>query len=165
MRKIYPFLPLFSIVLLVIILARGLQLNPKDIPSAAIGKPLPKVQSLDKMAHQIYLLHFWATWCDSCAFESLILNQIDVPIVGVLYKDTSIHLKKWLNTHHNPYELLLKDPKGRFGFDMGVVATPETFLIDEEGIIRYRYQGPLTEDILRSEIYPLMQKLKRVSQP
>lgn len=160
MFKLFKVWPLAVFLILLLILGRGLQLNPKEMPSARIGTQVPSMTKLDVMKQKVYLLHFWATWCDTCLEEALFLEKIKIPLVGVLYKDTMTNFKTWKKIHPNHYQILIQDNKGILGLDMGVVATPETFVIDKHGVIRYRYQGPLSKEIFHKNISPLVHQLE-----
>jgi cytochrome c biogenesis protein CcmG/thiol:disulfide interchange protein DsbE len=154
-------------------LYRGLQLHPQEMPSVVIGQKLPVVEVIENQTGrnvkisqwfgQPMLIHFWASWCENCAAEMPLLMawtaEHQVPIIGVDYKDNQADSKKWWDLWGSVFTGLLNDPKGQFAFNLGVVATPETFLIDEQGIVLYRYQGLLTPEILASEIEPKLKKM------
>lgn len=98
-----------------------------------------------------FLLHFWASWCDNCQLELPILQkyQAILPIIGVRYKDAS-KPSIWSNL----FTAEFADPQGRLGLELGVMATPESFLINPKGQVVYRYQGPLTHAMIKKEILP-----------
>lgn len=172
--KGWRFLPLLLLILLGYFFWRGLSLDPKNLPSAQIGKAIPtfKLQLLGNeectltskaLQGQVYLLNVWASWCNSCAQEQLFLLQLareGMPIYGLNYKDNSQRAKKWLTEWGDPYRLVGEDPQGKLAIDLGVYGTPETFLVDREGIIRYRYAGVLDEQIWLQEFLPRIQQLR-----
>jgi len=154
MDKLKYFLPLLMFAALGFFLMSGIGRDPEELPSPLIGKQvpvffLPELSSgelLDSSAlkGKVVLLNVWATWCVSCRIEHpylLELQQQGVAIVGLNYKDDSVAARDWLKTLGNPYQLNLADTEGRLGLDLGVFGAPETFLIDREGIIRYKHVG------------------------
>lgn len=82
-----------------------------------------------------------------------------VPIYGLNYKDQREEALRWLEQWGDPYKLSIMDPKGMTGIDYGVYGVPETYVIDKTGVIRYKQIGPLTPEILRDTILPLVKKL------
>ncbi|MBU9815698.1 DsbE family thiol:disulfide interchange protein [Rahnella sp. C60] len=147
--------------------------DPTLLESALIGKPVPvfKLESLAQ-AGKTYdqsvlrdgkpmLLNVWATWCPTCRAEHQYLNSLaakGVRVVGLNYKDDRQKAVNWLNTLGNPYMLSLYDGDGMLGLDLGVYGAPETFLIDGQGIIRYRHAGDLNEKVWQTEVLPLYKK-------
>jgi len=158
-------IPFILFVLTCVFLARGLQLNPQAMPSAQIGKQLPASIDLQGMQGQLIILHFWASWCDSCNQDVAELKELHqkthAKLLGVNYKDTAKALQRWLTINQNIFDGLIIDKQGLIAMDLGVVATPETFLIDKKGIIRYRHQGPLTMEIINKKIVPILQEYNK----
>ena len=166
--------PLVLFLALAALLYRGLALNPREVPSPLIGKPapeftLPELKDASRqLSHsdflgKVSLLNVWATWCVSCRAEHPLLMQLarqGVTIYGLDYKDSRDDAKRWLQRFGDPYVANAFDADGRVGIDWGVYGTPETFVIDQHGIIRHKPIGPLTEEAIQSEILPLIQKLK-----
>lgn len=167
--------PLLIFAALAILLAVGLTLNPREIPSVLIGKPAPafKLDRLDapgqfspsELKGQAWLLNVWASWCGACIQEHPVLNDIatsyKVTLVGLAYKDQDVDAKTWLQTRGNPYAVVVADRDGRVGIDYGVYGVPETFVIDKVGRIAYKHIGPITPDIFRDKIWPELQKAQR----
>jgi cytochrome c biogenesis protein CcmG/thiol:disulfide interchange protein DsbE len=152
----------------------GLGLNPRDVPSPLIDKAAPTFnlsqlsnpqQSVSRDANlgKVWLLNVWASWCVSCRQEHPVLMQLsrtgEVPIIGLNYKDTRKEAMNWLNDFGNPYNVVGFDSDGRVGTDYGVYGVPETYIIDKQGVIRHKVTGPITPDILRNEVLPLVRKL------
>lgn len=169
-------LPLGIFVGLLIFLAIGLRLNPREIPSPFIGKPAPAFKlaqlhapettiSPQDMAGQVWLLNVWASWCVSCRVEHPVLMQFAkanvVPVIGLNYKDGRADGIKWLQDFGNPYATSAFDNEGRVGIDYGVYGVPETFVIDKKGVIRMKYTGPLTPEAIDKKLMPLINELKR----
>jgi cytochrome c biogenesis protein CcmG/thiol:disulfide interchange protein DsbE len=166
--------PLVLFLALAALLYKGLALNPREVPSPLIGKPapeftLPELKDTSRQLSQsdflgkVSLLNVWATWCVSCRAEHPLLMQLarqGVTIYGLDYKDSREDAKRWLQRFGDPYVANAFDADGRVGIDWGVYGTPETFVIDQDGIIRHKHIGPLTEEAIQREILPLIQKLK-----
>jgi cytochrome c biogenesis protein CcmG/thiol:disulfide interchange protein DsbE len=168
-------IPLALFIVLVVFLAIGLNLNPREVPSPLIDKPAPAfeltrlddpVRSLkaEDLRGQVWLLNVWASWCVACLQEHPVLlafsKSSPVPIYGLNYKDQRDAAFAWLGKHGNPYTASLVDTDGRVGIDYGVYGVPETFLIDRQGTIRFKHIGPVTEDVLKREIVPMIEKLR-----
>jgi cytochrome c biogenesis protein CcmG, thiol:disulfide interchange protein DsbE len=168
-------LPLAIFVVMVGFLAVGLTLNPREVPSPLVGKPapdfsLPQLHESDKvfspkdLAGKVWLLNFWASWCNGCKDEHPVLMQVaksgEVPIYGVDYKDTREEALTWLRRWGNPYPLVAVDEAGRVGINYGVYGVPETYVIDKAGRIRYKQIGPVDHDILEKKILPLVRELQ-----
>jgi len=165
----------FGILLVLLYFLRaGLSLNPKEVPSPLIGKPAPAFSlprldqpeqrvSLDDLRGQVWMLNVWASWCVACRQEHPLLvqyaKQAKVPIYGLNYKDERAAGMKWLADFGNPYTASIADRDGRVGIDFGVYGVPETFVIDREGVIRYKQIGPLTPEVLRDTIEPMLKQL------
>jgi cytochrome c biogenesis protein CcmG/thiol:disulfide interchange protein DsbE len=169
-------IPLAVFVLLVGFLAVGLKLDPREVPSPLVGKAapafdLPVLSQPDKrfvpgdMRGKVWLLNVWASWCVSCRDEHPVLVELSkkavLPILGLNYKDKGDEAQRWLKQFGNPYQLSVVDADGRIGIDYGVYGVPETYLIDTEGVIRYKQIGPLTQAILDQKVLPLAMALKK----
>lgn len=167
--------PLLFFLVLLLLLAIGLKLDPSEVPSPLIGKPAPafRLATLEDPSGEftqeifkgkISLLNVWASWCVSCREEHPFLLELakrgEVVIYGLNYKDDPVQARRWLEMLGNPYRLSLYDPEGRAALDFGVYGVPETFLIDQQGVIRYKQIGPLTKSVWEEEIVPLIEKLK-----
>lgn len=168
-------LPLGVFLGLLVFLAIGLRLNPREIPSPFINKPAPafKVQQLhepDKtispadMVGQVWILNVWASWCVSCRQEHPVLLDFSktntVPVIGLNYKDEREDGTRWLREFGNPYNISAYDRDGRIGIDYGVYGVPETFVIDKKGVIRMKFTGPLTQEAISTKLLPLIKELK-----
>jgi cytochrome c biogenesis protein CcmG/thiol:disulfide interchange protein DsbE len=167
-------LPLVAFIVLVIFLGIGLNLNPREVPSPLIDKPAPafrvpqlheeaKTIAPEEMRGKVWLLNVWASWCVSCREEHPLLvefaRQNMVPIYGLNYKDKREDALAWLANGGNPYVVSAYDRNGNVGIDWGVYGVPETFVIDKQGIIRYKQIGPVTPEALRDKIIPLIKEL------
>jgi cytochrome c biogenesis protein CcmG/thiol:disulfide interchange protein DsbE len=169
-------LPLGVFILLVGFLAVGLNLNPREVPSPLVGRQapafeLPILQQPDKrftpseMRGKVWLLNVWASWCVSCRDEHPMLLALAkrgvLPILGLNYKDKGDEAIAWLKQFGNPYDFSVVDADGRIGIDYGVYGVPETYLIDANGVIRYKQIGPVTAAILEHKILPMAMALKK----
>ncbi|HVY08485.1 MAG TPA: DsbE family thiol:disulfide interchange protein [Burkholderiales bacterium] len=169
------FLPLGVFVVLVVFLAIGLRLDPREVPSPLKDKPapsfrLPQLQdpaqtlALDDLKGKVWLLNVWASWCVACLDEHPLMVEFSrqnvLPVYGLNYKDKREDALKWLGKHGNPYTLSVQDADGKVGIDYGVYGVPETYLIDKNGVIRYKRIGPVTPEIIEQKIIPLARQLQ-----
>ncbi len=169
-------LPLGIFIVLVVFLAIGLRLDPREVPSPLVGKPaptfaLPQLHKAEAsfspkdMQGKVWLLNVWASWCVSCRQEHPILVELAksglVPIYGLNYKDQRGDALKWLQQFGDPYALSIVDAEGRVGIDYGVYGVPETYVIDKAGVIRFKQIGPVTQDTLEKSILPLVKELQK----
>jgi len=151
------FMPLIIFAALVVVMAIGLTLNPRLVPSPLIGKPAPEFDlplllnegrfSDKDLTGHVTLFNVWASWCFACRQEHEVvkyLSQKGVRVIGLNYKDEPGDAKKWLARLGNPYQKIAADYDGRAAIDWGVYGAPETFLIDQNGIIRHKVIGPLS---------------------
>lgn len=148
--------------------------DPRGVPSPLVGKRVPDFAlpaqppalqgfgSADLIgAGRPALVNFFASWCVPCIAEAPVLMQLKsrgVPIWGVAYKDADQAAAGFLSRTGDPYARLARDEAGRVAIDWGVYGVPETYLVDRAGIIRWRWAGPLTEDTVREQLAPLLQK-------
>lgn len=169
-------IPLALFVVLVVFLAIGLRHDPHEVPSPLIDKPAPAFQlaqlrdpsknfSAEEMRGKVWLLNVWASWCVTCRDEHPLLLEYArskaVPIYGLNYKDKREDALSWLGDLGDPYVLSVSDLDGRVGIDYGVYGAPETYLIDRDGVIRFKQVGPVTPDIWQKTIMPLVADLNR----
>jgi len=163
-------------VALLALLAVGLTLNPREVPSPLIGKPAPMFQlpllhepdksfSAKDELGKVWLLNVWASWCVACREEHQVLvgysKRGGAPLYGLDYKDQRADGMRWLARYGNPYRASFFDADGRVGIDYGVYGVPETYVIDKRGVIRYKRIGPITPELLDKTIVPLVQELER----
>jgi cytochrome c biogenesis protein CcmG/thiol:disulfide interchange protein DsbE len=169
------YLPLGIFLVLAVFLAAGLGLNPREVPSPLIGKAapafrLPQLQDsartlgTEDLKGKVWILNVWASWCVACLDEHPVLvefsRQNALPLYGLNYKDKREDALKWLGAHGNPYTVSMEDSDGRVGIDYGVYGVPETYVIDRDGVIRYKRIGPVTAQILQEKILPLVRQLQ-----
>jgi cytochrome c biogenesis protein CcmG/thiol:disulfide interchange protein DsbE len=169
-------IPIAVFVALLLLLGIGLKLDPREVPSPLIGKPAPhfelpelhqaaKTFSERDMLGKVWLLNVWASWCVSCREEHPVLLDLaatgEVPIYGLNYKDRREDGLAWLKGMGDPYKVSIFDFDGRVGIDYGVYGVPETYVIDKSGVIRYKRIGPLTPEIVKEKVLPLVRELGR----
>lgn len=172
-------LPLFAFLALAVLLGAGVLMNSgKDksaIPSPLIGKPapqfsLPVLGEPDRMIGNAdllgrpYLLNVWGSWCPACRDEHPVITELAasgaVRVIGYDYKDTEEDAQRWLAQFGNPYELVIVDEPGLAALDWGIYGAPETFLVDAQGVVRWKFVGPVTRDVVQQQLLPELEKLK-----
>ena len=169
-------LPLGIFFALVVLLAVGLNLDPREVPSPLIDKPAPMFQlpelrepqrtfSPKDLTGKVWMLNVWASWCVACREEHPVLLEFAktgaVPVYGLNYKDQRADGIAWLQRFGDPYKLSAFDEQGRVGIDYGVYGVPETYIIDKHGVIRYKRIGPVTPELIQKKILPLIKELER----
>ena len=174
MKRLFLLLPFLVFVGACIFLFKGLWLNPSELPSPLIGKSFPEFRlkdtiNLDNEYNQkdlkgkVSLINVWGSWCPACKIEHQVLNELatkeKINIVGINYKDNISDAQKWLKDFGDPYEMHIFDNEGLLGVDLGVYGAPETFIIDRNGIIRYKFIGPISPDDWYKELKPIYQQL------
>jgi cytochrome c biogenesis protein CcmG/thiol:disulfide interchange protein DsbE len=171
MNRLMVWLPLGIFAVLVGFFFKGLSLDPREQPSALIGKPVPsftltdlntgQMLSRETLPKEPFLLNVWASWCITCQVEHPYLTKLSeqMPVVGLNYKDTETAAKNWLQKLGDPYAMQIFDPTGRMGLDLGVAGAPETFLVDAQGIIRLRIQGEVNDRVFVNKIQPILETL------
>lgn len=169
-------LPLGGVVLLISLLALGLKLDPREVPSPLIGKPAPgfnlptlaqpeRKLSVENLRGEVCVVNVWASWCVTCREEHPLLMDFSrrsiAPLYGLNYKDARADALAWLTEFGNPYRESVSDHEGRVGLDWGVYGVPETFILDKQGRIRYKHIGAITVDDMQHKLLPLIETLQR----
>ena len=169
-------IPLVVFLAIGLLLAVGLGLNPREVPSPLINRLAPEFRlsrlltknlefATADLRGQPWVLNVWASWCAACRTEHQLLHDLaatgDVDVVGLNYKDEHVAAISWLRALGNPYRWVPVDSAGDIAIDWGVYGVPETFVIDANGIIRYKHIGPLDPDVLHQKILPLVRKLSK----
>jgi len=156
----YALIPLAIFAVLVVLFAFSLaqpQQDRKKLPSPLIGQPAPpfalpvlgsdRRMGTQDMKGQVWLMNVWGTWCPACAVEHPVLNRLSatgkVALVGLNWKDDVVAARRWLARRGDPYVFTVVDQQGDVAIDYGVVAAPETFVIDRQGVIRHKHQGAI----------------------
>lgn len=174
MKRLKLFIPLAIFLVLAAFLLKGLSLDPQALPSALIDRPLPEFSlpalgeqqtvTRDTVTGEVALFNVWATWCASCRVEHPYLTRLaatGMPIYGINYKDQDAQALKWLAELGDPYRLNIVDAEGSLGLDLGVYGAPETYVVDAEGVIRYRHVGVVDERVWREILGPIVEELRR----
>ena len=173
MRKLLLFIPLALFIGMGFFLWKGLYLDPREIPSALVDRPLPAFElpslteperklSVADLKGEVALVNVWATWCPTCKEEHSFLNQLaqqGITIYGINYKDEPVKATAWLQRYLNPYREVILDQEGRLGLDLGVYGAPETYVIDAQGTIRYRHVGAVDAKVWKS-LEAIMQQVQ-----
>jgi len=173
-QRLFLFIPIIIFAVLIALFFRGLSLDPNEMPSALLNKSVPKF-SLPRLANpeesksenillgRVTLLNVWATWCVTCREEHAFLNQLQqqgLHIVGLDYKDNTADAQRWIAQLGNPYDEILIDEEGRVGLDLGVFGAPETYVVDKQGVIRYKHIGDLNQKVWTNTIEPIIKSLQ-----
>ncbi len=178
MRKLLLFAPVAGFLLLGVALWRGLYLDPTELPSVLIDKPMPgfamstvdgtPVSNAD-LPGRIFLLNVWGSYCLPCLVEHPTFMRLseegEFPVIGVNYRDRQPLALDWLEVNGDPFEYSILDEEGRFGIDLGVYGAPETFLVDSGGVIRYRHVGVLDEEVWHRDFVPAITELRGATVP
>ena len=174
MKSLRFLIPLALFVGLAWFLYAGLSLNPREVPSPLIGKPAPAfaLPRLDDPAQtvkredllgKVWVMNVWASWCAPCREEHPLVvafaRERKVPVIGLNYKDRPGDARTWLERLGNPYVATLIDFDGKVGIDFGVYGVPETFVIDAQGVVRFKHVGVLTRQVISQKIEPLLKEL------
>jgi cytochrome c biogenesis protein CcmG/thiol:disulfide interchange protein DsbE len=161
------------------LMLQGLQdgsFNPRGVPSVLIGRTVPEfslppleTSGLPALASADLVnlpgpvvVNFWASWCVPCIIEHphlMALHRRGVPVYGVNYKDRAPDAQAFLTRHGNPYTRLGVDVPGRSAIDWGVYGVPETYILDRQGLVRWRWAGPITPNIMAQDVTPLLAQL------
>ena len=156
---------LFLLVLLTFYYLLIIERNPSEIPSNLLNKNVPnfktealfkneKFISSEEFGNEIILVNFFATWCKPCRDEHVFIKRFskekEIRVIGINYKDNPKKTLQWLNKLGNPYSNVPLDKNGRIAIEWGVYGIPETFLINSNGIIKYRHVGPITKKVYRN---------------
>ena len=172
MNKHIFYIPVAGFLLLAVLLWRGLYLQQGELPSVLIDRPMPAfamerlsgepVSNAD-LPEQMFLLNVWGSYCLPCLVEHPTFMRLaeegEIPVVGVNYRDRPDAARQWLADNGDPYLYSIVDEDGRFGIDLGVYGAPETYLVDRQGIIRYRHVSVLDEQVWQEEFLPAIAEI------
>lgn len=172
-------LPLVVVAALGVLLAAGVWLsrnpNREALPSPLIGRPAPafalpvlheagRLVTSSDLRGAPYLLNVWGSWCPACRDEHPVLTRFAetkrLRVIGFNWKDEHADALRWLEQYGNPYFMVLADFEGKTAIDWGIYGAPETFLVDRDGVIRWKHVGPLSDAVIDTELMPLLRKLE-----
>jgi cytochrome c biogenesis protein CcmG/thiol:disulfide interchange protein DsbE len=168
MKKI---LPLLVFLVVGVFLFLSLNSDPNKLPSPLVGKKFPIIEGNDfysnetvklndLMDNKVALINVWASWCVTCRKEHQVIMNIaknnSLKLIGINYKDTKNDGEEYLKVMGNPFDEIVFDPNGEIGMELGVYATPETFLISREGLIIHKHIGEITKEIWNENFLPLI---------
>ncbi|MDX1739488.1 MAG: DsbE family thiol:disulfide interchange protein [Alphaproteobacteria bacterium] len=157
-------------------LERAKEVGNDFVPSALIGKAFPAMDlaplvegkpglSDKDLKGKVTIINVFASWCIPCRAEHPMITRMSrdegLNVIGLNYKDKPADALKWLDELGDPYMAIGVDPKGRAGIDLGVYGVPETYVVDQEGIIRFRHVGPIQLRHLEDDILPLVAELSK----
>jgi cytochrome c biogenesis protein CcmG/thiol:disulfide interchange protein DsbE len=174
MKSLRFLIPLALFVALAWFLYAGLSLNPREVPSPLIGKPAPafalprlddpsQTIKREDLLGKVWVMNVWASWCAPCREEHPLVvafaRERKVPVIGLNYKDRPGDARNWLDRLGNPYAATLIDFDGKVGIDFGVYGVPETFVVDAQGIVRFKHVGALTPQVISQKLEPVLKQL------
>ena len=166
-------IPLILFVFIVVILYFSLNATSSKLPSPLLGKMFPNIEAKDfytdesvlltnLFSEKMSLVNVWASWCVTCRQEHQMMMKIannkDLQLIGINYKDTRIDGERYLEMMGNPFDVIFFDPIGRIGLELGVYATPETFLVDQRGVILYKHIGAIDSKVWEEGFTPHIKK-------
>jgi cytochrome c biogenesis protein CcmG/thiol:disulfide interchange protein DsbE len=162
--------------LLLVSVKRSGRPDRQALPSALIGKPAPatvlpllhtpgKTFDLATLRGQPYLLNVWGSWCPECRVEHPVISAFaktgKLRVIGYDLKDEPADALRWLGQFGDPYHTIISDVPGSAALNWGIYGAPETFLVDAQGIVRWKHVGPLDEAIIASELLPALAAAER----
>ena len=166
-------IPLILFVVVVVFLYFSLNSNSSKLPSPLLGKMFPNIEAEDFYSDESVLLtnlfndkmslvNVWASWCVTCRQEHQMMMKIannnDLQLIGINYKDTRANGERYLEVMGNPFDVIVFDPSGKIGLDLGVYATPETFLVNQKGVILFKHIGAIDSKVWEEGFIPYIKK-------
>ena len=170
MKKLVP---LFLFIVITVFLYFSLNTTSNKLPSPLLGKMFPSIEAKDFYSDESVLLtnlfnekmslvNVWASWCVTCRQEHQMMMKIannkDLQLIGINYKDKRVDGERYLEMMGNPFDVIVFDPIGKIGIELGVYATPETFLVDQKGVILYKHIGAIDSQVWEQGFIPHIKK-------
>ena len=167
------FIPLILFLIIAVFLYFSLNSNSSKLPSPLLGKMFPNIEAkdfysdesvllTDLFSDNISLVNVWASWCVTCRQEHQMMMKIannkDLQLIGINYKDTRADGERYLEVMGNPFDVIVFDPSGKIGLDLGVYATPETFLVNQQGVILFKHIGAIDSIVWEEDFIPYIKK-------
>ena len=166
-------IPLILFVVIAVFLYFSLNSNSNKLPSPLLGKTFPNIEAkdfysdesvllTDLFSEKMSLVNVWASWCVTCRQEHQMMMKIAnnkaLQLIGINYKDTRADGERYLEVMGNPFDVIVFDPSGKIGLDLGVYATPETFLVNQSGVILYKHIGAIDSKVWEERFIPYIRK-------
>ena len=178
MKRVVPFIPLIALALIVVIAAALLLRGggpAATITAGEAGRPAPtyalarlgggELLRNEQMSGRAHIINMFASWCVPCRAEHPLLFTLSkdnrIQIEGIAYKNKQSDTNAYLAELGNPYARVAVDESGRTAIDFGLYGVPESYLVDRDGVIRFRQVGPLTEDVIEQKLRPLIAELSK----
>ncbi|AOE49571.1 DsbE family thiol:disulfide interchange protein [Kangiella sediminilitoris] len=167
--------PIIVFLVLIVFFWVALKNDPKKLNSNLIDKQVPAFElpalqnpeqlfTEESLPKELFLMNIWGSWCGPCHIEHPYLmkysGKYEIPIVGVNYKDETIDGLTFIKEKGNPYHMIIADQQGTLGIDLGVYGAPETFIVDKNGTIRFRYVGVIDDRVWSTKLLPIMEQIK-----
>lgn len=145
------------------------------LPSTLIGKVAPDFDlpllhqpeqrlKLSDLRGKPFVLNVWGSWCPECRVEHPVISRFAytkrVRFVGYNLKDEREDALRWLEQFGNPYTDVVVDYDGRAAIDWGIYGAPETFLVDADGVVRWKHVGPVTDAVINEQLVPLLEEME-----
>jgi cytochrome c biogenesis protein CcmG/thiol:disulfide interchange protein DsbE len=178
-RPLMRWAPLLVVAVLGVLLAAGVWMsrnpNREALPSPLIGKAAPAFElpvlheagrlfGTKDLLGAPYLLNVWGSWCPACRDEHPVLTRFAetkrVRVVGFNWNDEHADALHWLEQFGNPYWIVVTDREGKAAIDWGIYGAPETFLVDGKGIVRWKFVGPLTDEVIAEQLLPKLAEIE-----
>ncbi len=170
-------IPLTAFAALIGFLAFSLTRDPRILPSELIEKPFPAFELPDLADTQTFdisllegrvsLVNVFGSWCAACVVEHpqlmALKNTLDLQLVGIDWRDNRQSANRWLVKHGNPFDAIIFDGNSRLIVPLGVTGAPETFIVDRNGLIRYKHVGVITPEVWTKTLRPLVESLQVAS--
>ncbi len=167
-------LPLILFAGLIAAFAIGLTRDPRVLPSQLINKPFPEFEltgvydnnpvTLDNLKGDVSLVNVFGSWCVACLQEHPLLMDLaatdQVRVVGINWRDDRTKAQQWLERHGDPYDLLIYDPHSELVIDLGITGAPESFIVDQNGMVRYKHVGVVTPKLWKETMLPIIRSLR-----
>ena len=166
-------IPLILFIVIAVFLYFSVNSKSSKLPSPLLGKMFPNIEAKDFYSNESVLLadlfsenmslvNVWASWCVTCRQEHQMMMKIannkDLQLIGINYKDTRTDGEKFLEMMGNPFDVIIFDPSGKIGLDLGVYATPETFLVNQQGVVLYKHIGAIDSEVWEEDFIPRIKK-------
>ncbi|WP_135080775.1 DsbE family thiol:disulfide interchange protein [Terasakiella sp. SH-1] len=176
--RLFFMIPLAVFVVLAIYFAIGLTKDPSKLDTDVLtNQPMGNFNlipvagrseglSIDDVKGQVSLVNFFGSWCVACLQEHPFLLKLRannvIPVYGVDWDEKNPQdVVRWLARHGDPYTKIGVDTTGETIIDWGITGAPETFVVDKQGIIRYKHLGPISQRSWDNILWPLIQELRK----